>query len=124
MPTSFASSRTFAIIRRVAVLIIVTIAIAAILDRSRDAKSGVPSGFTRGLIDGALMPGTLPPLLLGRDVTIYAPNNTGRTYKLGYTVGVNGCGAIFFGLVFWRVRRWKKRRDVRETSSADDLVVR
>jgi len=55
------------------------------------------------------MPCALPNLLVGNDVAIYAENNTGRTYKLGYTVGVNGCGAIFFGIFFWRVNRWRKR---------------
>ena len=47
----------------------------------------------------------LPNLIVGDDVTIYAVNNTGRTYKLGYIAGVNTCGLIFFGYVFWRARR-------------------
>jgi cyanate permease len=68
-----------------------------------------PAGFLRGLAQGALMPCALPNLLVGRDVTIYAANNTGLTYKLGYTVGVNTCGAIFFGIFFWRLNRWRKR---------------
>ena len=69
-----------------------------------------PAGFGRGVLHGALMPMALPNLLAGNDVVIYAPDNTGRTYKLGYTVGVNGCGAIFFGVFFWRVRRWRQAR--------------
>ncbi len=73
-------------------------------------KSAEPAGFGRGVVQGALMPIALPNLLLGHDVTIYAPHNTGRTYKLGYTVGVNGCGLIFFGFFFWRVNRWRKAR--------------
>src|SRR2546422_291450 len=40
-----------------------------------------PAGFTRGLVHGALMPLAMPNLLVGYDVAIYAPNNTGRTYK-------------------------------------------
>jgi hypothetical protein len=68
-----------------------------------------PAGFGRGVVHGAMMPCRLPELLVGKDVTIYAAENTGRTYKLGYTVGVNGCGAIFFGLFFWRVNRWRKQ---------------
>src|SRR3954470_12705999 len=72
------------------------------------SKSTAPAGFARGMLQGALMPGALPNLLVGNDVTIYAPNNTGRTYKLGYTFGVNACGAIFFGWFFWRVSRWRK----------------
>ena len=53
------------------------------------------------------MPMSMPNLLAGQDITIYSQNNTGVSYKLGYTAGVNGCGAIFFGVFFWRVNRWK-----------------
>jgi hypothetical protein len=74
------------------------------------SKSGShPAGFLRGVMNGAMMPCALPNLLLGRDVPIYAEENTGRTYKLGYTTGVNGCGALFFGIFFWRINRWQKR---------------
>ena len=55
---------------------------------------------SRGVLHGALMPLAWPNLLLGRDVTIYATDNTGRLYKLGYTLGVNGCGANGPSLVF------------------------
>jgi hypothetical protein len=72
------------------------------------SRSTAPAGFVRGMVQGALMPGALPNLLVGNDVSIYALNNTGRTYKLGYTCGVNACGAIFFGFFFWRVSRWRK----------------
>jgi hypothetical protein len=72
------------------------------------AKSTGPAGFGQGMLQGAMMPGALPNLLVGNDVVIYAPNNTGRTYKLGYTCGVNACGVIFFGWFFWRVSRWRK----------------
>lgn len=72
-------------------------------------KEPGPAGFKRGVVHGILMPGAMPNLLIGNDVTIYAPVNTGRTYKLGYTVGVNACGAVFFGFSFWRINRWRKR---------------
>jgi hypothetical protein len=52
----------------------------------------------------------MPNLFVGNDVAIYATNNTGRTYKMGYTLGVNACGLIFFGFFFWRVRRMMKQR--------------
>ena len=68
-----------------------------------------PAGFARGVVHGALMPCALPNLLVRNDVMIYAPNNTGRMYKLGYTVGVNSCGLIFFGFFFWRIQNWRKR---------------
>lgn len=67
-----------------------------------------PAGFARGMLQGALMPMSMPNLLVGRDVTIYSAHNTGVSYKLGYTAGVNGCGAIFFGFLFWRLNRWRK----------------
>ena len=75
-----------------------------------------PAGFAKGMVHGALMPCALPNLLIGNDVTIYAAENTGRTYKLGYTVGVNSCGAIFFGIFFWRVSRWKRMRDAKSVN--------
>jgi len=69
---------------------------------------GHPAGFSRGLLQGALMPMSMPNLLAGQDITIYSQNNTGLSYKLGYTAGVNGCGALFFGLFFWRLNKWTR----------------
>lgn len=74
---------------------------------ARMEKSARPAGFARGMLQGALMPMAMPNLMAGRDVVIYSPRNTGVSYKLGYTAGVNVCGAIFFGLFFWRVSRWR-----------------
>jgi len=54
---------------------------------------------------GALMPMALPALLMGRDVEIYAKNNSGRVYKLGYIAGINLCGLVVFGGAFWRPAR-------------------
>lgn len=62
------------------------------------------AGFGIGMLHGALMPMALPSLVMGQDVEIYAANNSGRTYKLGYIAGINICGLIFFGSVFWRPR--------------------
>ena len=63
------------------------------------------AGFRLGILHGALMPVALPSLLLGKDVPIYAERNEGRNYKLGYIVGINACGFVFFGLAFWRPAR-------------------
>jgi hypothetical protein len=90
---------------------LVATAVGWTLDRVEAAMAQAgPAGFRRGIIQGALMPMSLPNLLLGRDVIIYAQHNTGMTYKLGYTMGVNGCGALFFGLFFWRVSKWRRGR--------------
>jgi len=61
-------------------------------------------GFRYGVVHGGLMPMALPSLLMGQDVEIFASNNSGRGYKLGYIVGINLCGLIFFGSAFWRPR--------------------
>jgi hypothetical protein len=58
------------------------------------------AGFWLGALHGGLMPAALPSLLVGRDVPIFAPNNSGRGYKLGYIAGINLCGLVFFGLAF------------------------
>ena len=61
-------------------------------------------GFGWGMAHGACMPMALPALLLGKDVDIYSAHNLGRGYKLGYIVGINLCGLVFFGGAFWRPR--------------------
>jgi len=58
------------------------------------------AGFWRGVAHGGLMPAALPSLLMGKDVPIFAPNNDGRRYKIGYIAGINVCGLVFFGLAF------------------------
>ena len=73
-----------------------------------ESPDGNPAGFKLGMMHGAMMPCAMPNLMMGKDVVIYAPRNNGRMYKLGYTVGVNACGAFFFGLFFWRVNRLRK----------------
>ena len=68
-------------------------------------RKNVRVGFGYGMLHGALMPMALPSLAMGNDVEIYAVNNSGRAYKLGYITGINVCGLLFFGSVFWRPRR-------------------
>jgi hypothetical protein len=63
------------------------------------------AGFGYGMLHGALMPMALPSLVMGKDVNIYAANNSGRVYKLGYITGINLCGLAFFGSAFWRPAR-------------------
>lgn len=78
----------------------------------RETRRTEPAGFAAGLLHGAAMPCALPALLVGRDLILYAANNTGRGYKIGYTTGVNLCGAAFFGLLYRRFagRRGDSRR--------------
>jgi hypothetical protein len=97
---------------RLALLIALGFALGWTLNRTEAAfeKRAEPAGFLHGVIQGALMPIAMPNLVFGNDVAIYSANNTGRTYKLGYTMGVNGCGLIFFGFFFWRIRRLRRER--------------
>jgi ABC-type Fe3+ transport system permease subunit len=62
-------------------------------------------GFGHGCVHGALMPMALPSLVMGNDVEIFAANNSGRGYKLGYIIGINVCGLVFFGSAFWSPKK-------------------
>jgi len=73
----------------------------------------VRAGFGFGLAHGALMPMALPSLIMGKEVEIYAANNSGRAYKLGYIVGINLCGLVFFGSAFWRPAKGPSRENSR-----------
>jgi hypothetical protein len=101
---------------RVVIAVLVTVMFGRVLQYSvrMSQREGKIPGFTTGIAHGALMPCGFPMLLLGQDLPIYAERNTGRPYKLGYTLGVNLCGAVFFGSVYWRVGRL--RRMARELS--------
>jgi len=65
-------------------------------------------GFGYGMMHGAMMPMALPALVGGQNVEIFAPENDGRTYKLGYIVGINLCGLVVFGSAFWSPKRRRK----------------
>lgn len=65
-------------------------------------------GFGYGMLHGALMPLALPSLLMGQNVEIFATDNSGRLYKIGYICGINLCGLSFFGPLFWRPKRRDK----------------
>ena len=67
------------------------------------------AGFYTGMLEGALMPAALPGLLAGHDLPIYAPNNLGRAYKIGYILGLNTCGTFFFGVAFWQPRQRREK---------------
>ena len=102
------------IVRRMGVFLAVAAVIGFTLNHVAASleQSARPAGFARGIVQGALMPMSLPNLLVGRDVTIYSQNNTGVSYKLGYTTGVNACGALFFGVVFWRFNKLRRTPNI------------
>jgi hypothetical protein len=104
------TSKVFRIARTLLTIIGCAFLIGFILQRLAEAlnRGNERAGFARGVLHGILMPMALPNLLVGKDVPIYAVHNTGVSYKLGYTAGVNTCGAIFFGAWFWRFSRRAK----------------
>ena len=65
-----------------------------------DAQLAEAPGFFRGMLHGAIMPMAWPTLLAGQEQEIYSARNSGRIYKLGYSMGVNACGLVFFGFTF------------------------
>src|SRR5262249_34449016 len=97
------------ILGRLLVILAVAVLIGVCLNHIASSleRRAQPAGFSPRMVQGALMPMSLPNLVGGRGGAIYSQNNTGITYKVGYTAGVNGCGAIFFGLFFWRIGRWR-----------------
>jgi hypothetical protein len=99
------------VLYRVAFIIALAFSIGLLLNKisAHYESDNRPAGLFRGMLQGALMPMSMPNLLLGKDVIIYSEKNTGRSYKLGYTLGTNTCGAIFFGLFFWRFSRWRAK---------------
>src|SRR4030095_14507893 len=57
-----------------------------------DARLTSPPGLFRGMLHGAIMPMAWPALLTGSNQELYAEKNSGRMYKLGYSLGVNVSG--------------------------------
>jgi len=100
------------ILRKIATLAIVTIVFGwfyALASPWAFPKNKTP-GFGYGMLHGALMPVALPSLVIGRDVEIFAADNSGRFYKIGYICGINLCGIAFFGPLFWRPNKTSRRR--------------
>jgi hypothetical protein len=110
--TTVNSSKWWKIPLRLILFVMLAMAVGWTLNRLAVSmeRSPRPAGFSRGVVQGALMPMAFPNLLVGNDVTIYAQNNTGLTYKLGYTVGVNAAGLFFFGLFFRRLSRLRRMK--------------
>lgn len=101
----------FIIIKFVAMTVL-TVVLAALQGWAapRYYKTDQTAGFAMGLLHGALMPAALPGLLTGHDLPIYASNNAGRAYNIGYILGINTCGTFFFGIAFWRPRGVRLKR--------------
>ena len=104
-PDRFSKARLITI--KIIVLTVLALALGLLQGwaSSRCYRPDHVAGFHMGLLHGMLMPAALPGLLLGQDLPIYAPNNSGRPYNIGYIFGINTCGTLFFGVAFWQPRR-------------------
>ena len=71
---------------------------------SRTYKPEHVGGFHTGLLHGLLMPAALPGLLLGQNLPIYAPNNSGRGYNIGTFSASTPAAPCFLASVFGSVR--------------------
>lgn len=83
-------------------LILGIVAVLLLMNLTSCASSGVsptPSGFFSGFIHGFVIIFALIGKLFGMDVGIYAQNNTGFFYWLGFIIGIGGFGGggIFGG---------------------------
>jgi hypothetical protein len=78
------------------------------LSRAMHRSAGT-AGFVVGLVDGGTMPLALPTLLAGDNPPLFATDHNGRPYKIGFILGINLIGLIFFGFLFGRVERWRRR---------------
>ena len=92
------------LVKKVIVLVALAFLVGFCQDQvvSRYSGPGHVAGFMVGMVHGALMPAALPALLVGKNVPIYAEENNGRPYKIGYIFGINIAGILFFGAAFWR----------------------
>jgi hypothetical protein len=106
-PTPARMSKTKVIVIKIIALTAISLALIFVQGWAapRYYQPDYVAGFYTGLLEGALMPAALPGLLGGHDVPIYAPNNLGRPYKIGYILGLNTCGTLFFGVAFWQPRK-------------------
>ena len=104
-PDRFSKARLITI--KIIVLTALTVALGFLQGwaSTRSYQPDPVAGFHMGLLHGMLMPAALPGLLMGNNLPIYAPNNSGRAYNIGYIFGINTCGTIFFGIGFWQPRR-------------------
>ena len=88
---------------KIAALTLFSLALGFGYDRATRRSYGPErtADFFVGLMHGAFMPAALPTLVFVKDSPIYAQNNVGRRYNIGFILGLNTCGTLFFGIVFW-----------------------
>ena len=92
---------------KIAALTLFSLALGFGYDRATRRSYGPEhaADFFTGMMHGAFMPAALPTLVFGKELPIYAPNNVGRGYNIGFILGLNTCGTLFFGIAFWHPKK-------------------
>jgi hypothetical protein len=105
--TSTSSPKLRQQVIKIAVLTLFSLALGFGYDRAAPRTYGPErvAGFFVGMMHGALMPAALPALVFGKDLPIYAQRNVGRGYNIGFILGLNACGTLFFGISFWHPKK-------------------
>lgn len=75
-------------------IIIFSLASCAHVEPVRECLSGRQYGFLSGLIHGFITPVSFIASLFKDDIAIYAVNNTGGLYDLGFLLGSGGWGFL------------------------------
>jgi hypothetical protein len=104
--TCSSASKKKGLIRKMVLLTILSIGLGMAQGwaAARTYRPDHEAGFDAGLLHGILMPAALPGLVLGQPLPIYATNNSGNPYNIGFILGINACGTVFFGIAFWQRR--------------------
>jgi hypothetical protein len=75
-------------------LVVFLFASCAHVEPVRECLSGRQYGFLSGLIHGFITPVSFIASLFKDDIAIYAVNNTGGLYDLGFLLGSGGWGFL------------------------------
>jgi hypothetical protein len=84
--------------------------------------TGHTYGFIGGLWHGFIAPFDFVGMLFDKDITMYAQNNNGGLYALGFLIGGGGWG-FFGGRGFRRVRHTRTRINLDNNRKFDDAEI-
>ena len=98
----------FGILMAGVVIIAVVMGSCAYKDAADQINGPHPYGFLSGLLHGFIAPFDFIGMLFSDRIVMYAPNNNGAWYALGFLIGSGGWG--FFGNKGASYRR-RQRRD-------------
>jgi len=63
----------------------------------QECVEGHPAGFLEGIFHGLISPASFVLMLFEDNITVYATNNSGKWYALGFIIGTGG----FTKLISW-----------------------